>query len=103
SEKAVKTILHNANNMPISITKADFFSLPPAQNALLVLNPPYGKRLGKEKNLYREIAKKIEKDFSKCAYAIICPFAETEKVMNRHVNEIQTYNGGLKVMVQMRQ
>jgi putative N6-adenine-specific DNA methylase len=87
--KAVKTMIHNG----LQAVRADFFSLPPAENALLVLNPPYGKRIGKEKNLYREIAKKIEKDFSKCKAVVLCPHWEN---MDGY-SCLRTYNGGIKV------
>ncbi|MDR0517537.1 MAG: hypothetical protein LBH25_10890 [Fibromonadaceae bacterium] len=95
--KAIKTIRHNlhAHLNAVSISQADFFSLPSEQNALLVLNPPYGKRLGREKGLYKEIAKKIEKDFSKCKAIILCPSKEAPKAEDT----IQTYNGGLKTAV----
>jgi len=105
SEKAVKTIKHNAEalNAAMQIKRADFFSLPPSKNALLVLNPPYGKRLGKEKNLYTEIAKKIEKDFSECAIAVVCPASEALNFENalkgRTLNKISSFNGGIKVCI----
>jgi putative N6-adenine-specific DNA methylase len=97
--KAIKTINHNLHEYLniVSISQTDFFSLPPEKNALLVLNPPYGKRLGREKNLYMEIAKKIEKDFSECKVAILCPFSEVSKIEG--FEKIQTYNGGLKTAV----
>jgi putative N6-adenine-specific DNA methylase len=96
SEKAIKTIKHNAKDYlnAISISKMDFFSLAPAQNALLVINPPYGKRMAKEKNLCKEIAKKIEKDFRKCGAVVLCPPWEN---MGEHYLPLQTYNGGLKI------
>ncbi len=106
SEKAVKTIKHNIEALQaasVQIKQADFFSLPPNQNALLVLNPPYGKRLSREKNLYREIAKKIEKDFSGCAIAVVCLAGEAtifEKVFEgRAADRICSYNGGKKVEI----
>jgi 23S rRNA G2445 N2-methylase RlmL len=81
----------------VSISQTDFFFFLSEKNALLVLNPPYGKRLGREKNLYMEIAKKIEKDFSECKVAILCPFSEVSKIEG--FEKIQTYNGGLKTAV----
>ena len=106
SEKAVKTIKHNAqalNAEYMQIKRADFFSLPPSQNALLVLNPPYGKRLGREKNLYTEIARKIEKDFSGCTVAVVCPESEALNFENafkgRDFSKICSFNGGLRVCI----
>jgi len=106
SEKAVKTITHNIEALQatrIQIKQADFFSLPPSSNALLVLNPPYGKRLGREKNFYREIAKKIEKDFSECAVAVVCMANEAATFENafkgRALERIFSYNGGVAVEI----
>jgi putative N6-adenine-specific DNA methylase len=98
--KAIKTIKHNLHEYldMVSINQTDFFSLPPQKNALLVLNPPYGKRLGREKNLYMEIIKKIEKDFIECKAAILCPLSEASKIEG-FFEKIQTYNGGLKTAV----
>jgi 23S rRNA G2445 N2-methylase RlmL len=100
NEKAIKTIKHNAKDYlnDISISQADFFSLAPAQNALLVINPPYGKRMAEEKSLYKEIAKKIKKDFSKCKAVILCPSWEN---MGADYLPLQTYNGGLEIRVLM--
>ena len=103
SKKAVETIFHNAGEMEhLSIKQSDFFSLPPAKNALIVLNPPYGKRLsvgahcnvpfkGDVKSFYKEIENKIKKDFNECKAVILNP----------NNGQIQTYNGGLKVFLQM--
>jgi len=98
SEKAMKTIKHNVGSLPVQIMRADFFSLPPCQNALLVLNPPYGKRLGKEKNLYREIVKKIEKDFKECSCAIVCPANESVEELNC-ADKVYSYNGGVRIAI----
>jgi len=103
NKKAIETIKHNVGMLPIHITQADFFSLPPEQNALLVLNPPYGKRLGKVKNLYREIGRKIEKDFNRCAFAIVCPSDEAANfeanLGKGALDKVCSYNGGLKIVV----
>ncbi|MCL2260989.1 MAG: hypothetical protein FWC15_06495, partial [Fibromonadales bacterium] len=93
-----KTIKHNVGSLPVQIMRADFFSLPPCQNALLVLNPPYGKRLGKEKNLYREIVKKIEKDFKECSCAIVCPANESVEELNC-ADKVYSYNGGVRIAI----
>jgi 23S rRNA G2445 N2-methylase RlmL len=104
SEKAVKTIKHNIEALhaeSVQVSRVDFFSLPPSKNALLVLNPPYGKRLIREKNLYREIASKIERDFSGCAIAAVCPANEAVNFENlfkgRRLDRICSYNGGMRI------
>ena len=107
SEHAVKTIKHNMEALRITPewtpSQANFFDLPKSKNALLVLNPPYGKRLVREKNLYREIAGKIEKDFSECAFAVVSPALEAANFESaftrRGLERVSSYNGGVKVAI----
>jgi len=85
---------------------ADFFSLPgdvaKDKKTLIVLNPPYGKRLedGSEESIYREIGVKIRKDFSSCGFAIIVPGYEKENVLGlKYDRKIPFMNGGIKAAV----
>ena len=87
----------------------DFFSLAPDvvkdKKTLIVLNPPYGKRLGDGSgpSLYREIGEKIRKDFSNCGYAIIVPGHEKEMVLNLNPDRrIQFMNGGIRTAVLLK-
>ncbi len=84
----------------------DFFSLSADiikdKKTLIVLNPPYGKRLedGSEKSIYKEIGEKIRKDFSSCGYAIIVPGYEKESVLGlKYDRKIPFMNGGIKAAV----
>jgi len=84
----------------------DFFSLAPdsvkEKKTLIILNPPYGKRLdeGEILSLYRETGEKIRKDLSGCGYAIIVPGKEKERALNiPYDRRIQFMNGGIKVAV----
>ncbi len=106
--KAVKTILHNAENAGfenrIEISEADFFSLRVTgfpEPLLWVLNPPYGKRIPADSVLlYREIGKKIRRDFLPHAGALICPNAACKKALNLpEKKSISTLNGGISVEV----
>jgi len=92
-------------NKIIKPKRMDFFSIKePEKNGkcLLVLNPPYGKRL-KEKEiekLYKEIGVKIRKDFSRCGYAIIAPGIENERALSiPYEKKITFMNGGIKSAV----
>jgi len=85
---------------------SDFFTLSEDivkdKKTLIVLNPPYGKRLeeGSEESIYREIGKKIRKDFSSCGYAIIVPGYEKENVLGlKYDRKIPFMNGGIKAAV----
>lgn len=87
----------------------DFFSISPGtvkgKKSLLVLNPPYGKRFddGNVLSLYREIGKKIRKDFSMCGCAVIVPGKEKETAIALGpCRKINFMNGGIKVSVLFR-
>ena len=99
-------------NMPetfrgiISPETADFFSLTPeflnGKKTLIVLNPPYGKRIS-EKDVslfYKEIGIKIKSDFNNCGYAVIAPGVEAERALDLQYNrKIQFMNGGIRAAV----
>jgi len=84
----------------------DFFSLSGdmAKNkkTLIVLNPPYGKRIeeDKDKSIYREIGIKIRKDFKYCGYAVIVPGHEKENILGLdYGRKIPFMNGGIRAAV----
>lgn len=87
----------------------DFFSIPPdivkKKKTLIVLNPPYGKRLerGGEISFYNEIGAKIRKDFSCCGYAIIVPGHEKETALGLDVHHrINFINGGIRAALLLK-
>lgn len=105
--KAIETILHNikASQIPSDILKPiqqDFFQMTPSkEKCLIVLNPPYGKRIAADTLiLYREIGKKIRNDFNHSNWAIICPSNEAQKALNlEHMNIIYSNHGGLNISI----
>jgi putative N6-adenine-specific DNA methylase len=109
ASKAVRTTTRNLEVMGLEavlqVSRNDFFKLPtpttdPA-SVLLVLNPPYGARLGNQNDsnkLYRRIGAKIRGDFAGCGYAIIVPGLELEKVLSLpYDKKILFNNGGIPV------
>lgn len=89
SERAVKIIRHNVEcsplakiePTPIAPQQKDFFSYTPDKieklrgesQAVIVLNPPYGKRLdANAPKLYADIGKKLS-EFKDCVVAILAP------------------------------
>jgi len=107
--KAVRTTARNLQVMglgsSLQVRHGDFFQLPrpsadPA-GTLLVLNPPYGERLGSRddsRTLFRRIGAKIRRDFSGCGYAVIVPGLELEKVLSLpYDKKILFRNGGIPV------
>jgi len=109
SEKAVATARRNLELARLDslakVSQADFFQLRPPEadpaGLLLVLNPPYGTRLGRSTDIagmYRRIGEKIRRDFSGCGYAVIVPGLELEKALSLpHEQKILFRNGGIPV------
>ena len=109
--EAMETVAHNikAAQMEkyIEADTADFFEHAPAgenSRTLLVLNPPYGKRLPVDApRLYAEIGKKIAKDFKHANVAVIVPDAICGKALRLHAqNVIRTDHGGMTVTVEIK-
>ncbi len=114
SKKAFETIRYNLekegaapflrelSESAIEISQSDFFELPKTKgSSLLVLNPPYGKRISADvPRLYREIGKKIRTDLSLSKAAVIVPNAEAEKALGLSPKrKIRTLHGGLEVRI----
>lgn len=88
----------------IDFSKSDFFnSRPPDRTtgrSLLVLNPPYGRRLiaADQKTFFQRIGDKIINDYADCSYAVIVPGEAAEVALNLPFRvKIPFSNGGLKV------
>ena len=89
----------------IDLCQKDFFSLSPPMTAfgkkgVIMLNPPYGKRLGEKtgpKALYREIEKKLLSDFKGWRLGIILP---SKEVLPNPLLRLQwkpIFHGGLNI------
>ena len=87
----------------IHFSRADFFSIPPPGGlfgrGLLVLNPPYGKRLPAEdlQAFYRRLGQRIRHHYRGLALAVIAPGEMAEAALGLEVKEkIPFRNGGIK-------
>ena len=87
----------------------NFFDIKgPRENrgkTLLLLNPPYGKRLGSSRILdfYKKIGDKIREDFKGCGFAIIAPGVKFEKALALDFHrKIPFMNGGIRSAVLFR-
>ncbi len=118
SDKAVEIIKHNVEASPlpkgcINPEKRDFFSYTPDKieklrgesQAVIVLNPPYGKRLdANAPKLYADIGKKLS-EFKGCTVAILAPKgACTENLLKNcaalgspSTKVIKTSHGGISL------
>jgi putative N6-adenine-specific DNA methylase len=90
----------------IDLCQKDFFSLTPPMTAsgkkgVIMLNPPYGKRLGEKTNtktLYPEIEKKLLSDFKGWRLGIILP---SKEVLPHPLLKLQwrpVFHGGLDIL-----
>jgi putative N6-adenine-specific DNA methylase len=90
----------------VEIRKSDFFdpesaTIPPDSRPLLVLNPPYGKRLRKKDtgSLFRRIGETVRHHY-RGGHAVIVPGLELEKALSlTYDRKILFRNGGLPVAV----
>lgn len=80
----------------------DFFNLQPwtltRQKGVVVLNPPYGKRLGSERDItgfYTEIGKKLAADFRGWRAAVIYPEKELGRSLGLSLRPMPFFHGGL--------
>ena len=74
---------------------------PQSGSGLLICNPPYGERLGKDANLsslYRDLRTVYTSRFADWRGAIICPDNDLIRTIGAGLNPALTFvNGGLKV------
>ncbi len=90
-------------NRIIEIGKKDFFSIHPSRispgkKGVIMLNPPYGKRLGKEKNtrsFYQETGKKLTADFKGWRAGIVLPSREHKSYLELRLELKPVSHGGL--------
>ncbi len=103
---AEKNILSAGMEKILKAEKLDFFKdnieIPKDKKCLIVLNPPYGKRLNAEsaESIYRKIGRTIREKYSSCGYAIITPSVEMEKIMSLpYDKKVLFKNGGINTAV----
>ena len=95
---------HNFNNI-IELCQKDFFSINPekicpGEKGVVMLNPPYGKRLGEEtdtRSFYREIGKKLSADFKSWRTGIILPSKEYKSYLELRLEIKPVFHGGLDI------
>ncbi len=109
-EKSLEAALENLDQAGldnyISVRKKDFFNTEEYSGcdlpALLLLNPPYGKRLDDEDtlSLYRRIGKTIKNNYADFGFAIIVPGHAAEAALNLDFDKKITFKqGGIPVAV----
>jgi putative N6-adenine-specific DNA methylase len=84
----------------------DFFSLSPKditnRTGLVVLNPPYGHRLGnpnRSRRDYEAIIDKLASDFNGWKFALIAPQLQLKEHHFKRIRSHPLFHGGLKMQV----
>ncbi len=90
----------------VSVGQQNFFDLVPKEftgrTGVVVLNPPYGKRLGKKSDiegLYREIGTKLAQDFPGWRVGIILPEPDLANLLPFSTDLHPLFHGGLEIHV----
>ena len=88
----------------IKIDKRNFFDIVPGritkEKGIVVLNPPYGKRIGKKKktrSFFLKTGAKLKKDFKGWSVGIVLPGKEFASVLPFPVSLKPFSHGGLKL------
>jgi putative N6-adenine-specific DNA methylase len=87
----------------IDLSRQDFFSLHPSgistgKRGVVMLNPPYGKRLGNDtdtRSFFREIGKKLKSDFKGWRAGIILPSRQSSTALGLKLRMNPIFHGGL--------
>ena len=100
-----ENLSHHAFTHIIDLAGKDFFSIDPSRispgkKGVIMLNPPYGKRLEENKdarNFYREIGKKLTADFKGWRIGIVLPSRADHACLDLKLELKPIFHGGLDV------
>ena len=101
-----QTLVDHGFSGGVKVGRQDFFDLSPedftGQAGVVVLNPPYGRRLG-EKNetagFYKQIGDKLARDFKGWRAGILLPEPELARELPFAVELHPLFHGGLEIHV----
>ncbi|MCK5687310.1 RNA methyltransferase, partial [bacterium] len=89
----------------VNVSKQNFFDinpsiLSPEKKGIVMLNPPYGKRIGQKQEtglLYKEIGEKLKSDFKGWRVGIIMPSRESKDLLKLKLELQPIFHGGLDI------
>ena len=101
SASAISAARNHIHNMKLSsiikIDGQDFFKSNGHNNAMVLMNPPYGKRIELKKDYYKEIGDTLKQKYpNTCAWIISSEFEELKKIGLRTSKKIKLFNGALE-------
>ena len=99
--RAAKDQLFQPEFYPIRFAKSSFEDLkPPVKEGIVIMNPPYGERMGEEEeiaNLYKTIGDKLKKDFTGYeAWLITANMEALKSVGLKTAKRLTLFNGPLE-------
>jgi len=106
-----KTVKQYNLSESVRITQKDFFDIKPddlgkmgrhGQKGLVVLNPPYGRRMGTKKEsgeIFNDICAKLKTDFKGWDFALIAPDKRLAGQISFKAARHEFLHGGLKLML----
>jgi putative N6-adenine-specific DNA methylase len=103
-ENLARCVAQNGFEDAIQVDSRDFFSLLPGDVAdrpgLIVFNPPFGRRLRPDAavaDLYRDIARKLRRDFNGWRAALLVPDRRLAHSLNLPFRAYKLGHGGLEL------
>ena len=88
----------------ITVTRQNFFDLDPKtlteRPGLVVLNPPYGHRLGTSRDsrrLFEEIDRKLRRNYRGWKLALVVPPQLTPRKLSMNLTTVRIHHGGLRL------
>jgi putative N6-adenine-specific DNA methylase len=90
----------------VEVTKKDFFDLSVSafkkEKGLVVINPPYGHRMGdrsESAKLFLAVCEKLKKDFAGWKAALIAPDPRIAEKIPLSLKAARLFHGGLKILL----
>ena len=101
SASAIATARHHIHNMKlnkiIKIDGQDFFNSTGPENTLIIMNPPYGKRIELKQNYYKEIGNTLKQKYTNTSVWIISSELDELKTIGlRPSKKLKLFNGALE-------
>jgi putative N6-adenine-specific DNA methylase len=101
-----KCVVDNGLTDTVKTDCQDFFSISPKEmtddTGLVVLNPPYGHRIGTRKDsrlIYEAICDKLARDYTGWKFALLAPMQPLKKHHFKEIKSHPLFHGGLKMQV----
>jgi putative N6-adenine-specific DNA methylase len=101
-----ESVRKNGLEDAVSVSRRDFFEIDPRHHIDLpgwvVVNPPYGRRIGKlaeSRNLIRNVIDRLCRTFRGWKFILVVPADRSMPSMPPSVQRYRFFHGGLRVMV----